>query len=407
MGADSIAVPAASGDPARALVQLVNAAQRVLASIRAAECALVGASAGCVTVAAAVLSGDEGASSGVRALAALVASLAALMWWLERRPETGAAARRIDRAEGRSGELVTAFELATRGASAARKSEIADLLAARASSRLSMRRCMRAVLPSSIALLALPCAALAVLALSVEATHDEGPERAIESAAGSLAAEARHVRAAAARSAARGAGGADTAAKLQALAEDAERGRRELLARSAAPSAPPGIDAQLGAHEARLNELARESTDRSVASELEAAQRSIRSARDALAAAGRKEASHTTETDVSAGTGATRTGASGAGSASSPPTTAGHAMQERSPTPDSGARIAASGETHASKPERRASELDNSTRTSEHGPVSTEHGLDAGRWWPARYDAVVERWVESRRDAHATPSHDR
>ena len=133
----------------------------------------------------------------------------------------------------------------------------------------------------------------------------------------------------------------------------------------------------------------------------------FRSARDALAAAGRKEASHTTETDVSAGTGATRTGASGAGSASSPPTTAGHAMQERSPTPDSGARIAASGETHASKPERRASELDNSTRTSEHGPVSTEHGLDAGRWWPARYDAVVERWVESRRDAHATPSHDR
>ena len=66
MGADSIAVPAASGDPARALVQLVNAAQRVLASIRAAECALVGASAGCVTVAAAVLSGEASSMMSIR-----------------------------------------------------------------------------------------------------------------------------------------------------------------------------------------------------------------------------------------------------------------------------------------------------------------------------------------------------
>jgi hypothetical protein len=413
MDADSAPSLALAADPSRELAHLLAVAWRVVVSIRVAECAIVGASAGCVTIGAAVASGAAEASTQARAIAALVALLAALMWWIERRPDVGAVARRIDRAEDRSGELVTAFEIAARRAHNARPTEVGDLLAARAASSLSLARCLRAAAPSSVALLALPCAAVAVLALAIDVSRDgvsrDGADEVeVESAAASLAAEAQHVRAASARIAARGASAADAAAEMRALANDAERMRRDLLAKSMTPSQAA---AELASNEARVRALVdRELADRSVAADLDAALGAIRAARDDFARAD-GASSRSRAAAVSAGAeGASDRGADASVAAAPPPVSSpGDVRGGGERSRDADARAATRAEDHAVS--RSSSPVDSprdGSPAESANPIRTdERGLDAGRWWPSRYDGVVERWVESQRDARATPSHDR
>lgn len=413
MDADSAPSLALAADPSRELAHLLAVAWRVVVSIRAAECAIVGASAGCVTIGAAVASGAAESSTEARAIAAVVALLAALMWWIERRPDVGAVARRIDRAERRAGELVTAFEIAAHRTHDARRTEVGDLLAARAASSLSLSRCLRAVAPSSVALLALPCAAVAVLALAIDfshdgVSHDGAVERDVASAAASLAAEAQHVRAASARIAARGASAADAAAEMRSLADDAERSRRDLLANSMTPSQAA---ADLASNEARVRALAeRERADHAARADLDAALRAIRAARDDLARADRGASSRSRAAAVSEGADRAEGAADrGAEASVAPASSPGDVRGGRERSRDADARAATRAEDQAvSRSSPPADSPRDASPAESANPIrADERGLDAGRWWPSRYDAVVERWVESQRAARTTPSHDR
>jgi hypothetical protein len=359
-----------------------------------------------------------GALSGAGIAAGLGGILATLGWWLERRPDIAAVVRRIDRRAGWSGELVTAFEVGRRNSARPPATEVERTLAGRVAARLSLKRCLRAAAPSSVALLALPFASAAVLLLALDAAGERAgsdgssaatavPGRAGSGAAsGSLASAARSLRSAAARSAA--AAEAETARELLALADAADELRRELGSSAHDASAADALSEQA----ARLRDLAaRTRLDPASTAEIEQAERALAAARiewsrDRADARGANRVSGAgvpphpapdSDSAAASGSGA-RSAAADRGSASA--SVPGGRSTDVGGEQDRPARAAAG--AGGTQDQDRTSP---SPRTAAGPGLETEErGADSGRWWAQRYDAVVERWVETlRADRNGRP----
>jgi hypothetical protein len=332
----------------RPLAARVRFARRGLAAARSAECILIGASALCLTLAAAAASGAALGAVDAWGVAIGCGALASGAWWLEHRRAPAQVARAIDRARALEGALITAWEVEARGDAVGRA------LGLRVLRRLTARDALRAVLPFTAPLLALPFAAAALLAVALDAGRDARGGAGLAPITGRLesqlagagageAADAagvstaeRHELADLARRAealerARANGdwtAEETLEELRDLGEAVERVRRALPARSALR---------------RRLEQARGTLD------------------TALAALGEGSGAPGGE-DLRGEAGGAGTGAAAQGMMGGPPNPV--------EGPAAGPEVAAGG-----------------------GGA----GVVGGRWWPGEHDEIVERWVESRR----------
>lgn len=417
MDASSRPGRAADADAARDLYGLVRSAVRFLVSIRVAECALIGVSVAGLTIAAGILSGDSSSSPALRAAGALGAVFAASGWWLERRPDIASVVRRIDRREGWSGELVTAFEVG-RGVAAGRSaSEIGELLGRRVAAQVSLARCLRAAAPSSAALLALPFASAAVLFLAIEATRaadttDEGRVDAralaaagVEAVADSLSSAAQHLRQASSRAVAAGPVASEEAREMLALATAAEDVRREL----ASGRLPARVMRDLDDQAARLQALASAArTDRALATDLDQAERALNAARRDLAQA---RGADPLRLPQAGGDGpASDVPGDSAWSSTSgqrPPASAGVSQTPSTPARDPGSSTGRPGAGSPGGGGDRAPTGVPAPDTAGDALLTEERGTTGGRWWAQRYDAVVERWVEAQREERTGEPRDR
>lgn len=358
----------------RSVGAVVRCARAGLRAARALECALFFATGALLAHAAALLSGAEGSAWGV---ASLCGSLAAASWWLEHPCPLAATARALDVSLRHQGALALAFELEARRA-AHGFSAMEELVRARVLARLRVAEAVRASLPSFF----LPVAAPAVAGLLLLLVLDRR---------GAPAEEARDLGALGAgleRALSAGLGTEASDSELGAIA-DLHRHVRELRARLEFGAASPASAAE----RTRATEEARahlEALDRRLA-ELAAREPALRprldEARawvDALAMvlppasveAGSRAAESRPAASLAADPAATGGAASGTGAGSltgAPPDgTISRPMAE--PAPSTPAPDALP------------------------GPAL---GLQRGSFWPAEYDAVVERWVELSRAAQA------
>jgi hypothetical protein len=326
---------------ARVVSARVRSARRAHLVLVGGESLLIGASAGLVTLAAAVAAGALAADAQAFAAAILAAILAAAAWWSERRGDEASVARAIDRNAGLSGALLTAFEAERLGS----PSSLAGLLAARVAPAVSAARYLRESLRSSAALLAVPCVAAALWGLAVDGLPAQRGDRASGGATmeggKAILAQAELLRSEAERLASSPGITAKEADELNVLAAEADR----IRARAQDPGASPDL---LTAH---VREVSRR----------------LEALRPALAPAG-----------VTPGA-ADGTMAGPDARADRHP----NASMKDPLRPDSAPPgVHAPGASTASGPGSAA-----------------EAGVGAWRWWPARYDAVVDRWIESRRAA--------
>ncbi len=142
----------------------VRYAHRGLASVRLLESCAVALAAATTALAAAVVSGASLERGGPWWAAALCALLTGATWGIELHLGGRALAARIDRALGQGGALLTAWEVEG-GASVGR---IGGLLARSIAEKIPARRMLRAVLPVSAPLFALPFAGATLLFLALE-----------------------------------------------------------------------------------------------------------------------------------------------------------------------------------------------------------------------------------------------
>jgi hypothetical protein len=318
----------------------VRAAYRGRSLLVALESAVIGASAGIAALAAAIAGRAEPRDAQTIALLALVATLGAVSWWLERRAAIGDVARAIDARADWHGALTTAFESEAR----ADASPVAALLARRLAPSVPTRRFLGGEARSSSMVLAAPFLAAAFLGAVSEgrsaaqsapvSASSRGPARGPRgSAPGALSARAEDLRAEAERLAALPGRSPEEEAALRSLAEEAQR----LAAQAGRPETP------LARLEGEAAELARR----------------IEALRGATPEAG-------VATGDQRGT---------MGGPESPVDAAGDGSMRDTPpsSPPADARPGT--------------------------PPAPGSGVGASRWWPERYDAIVERWVEARRAA--------
>jgi len=144
-------------------------ARRGLVSVRSLESLFVALALGATTLAAAVESGGALSSRGVWYVAAVNAALGGILWGREHWRSTREVARAIDGNLELHGELFTAWEVEGRE----RPTDIDRMLGRRVAGRLDARKMLRAALPSSAPLLALPFAAAALLFWSLESARED------------------------------------------------------------------------------------------------------------------------------------------------------------------------------------------------------------------------------------------
>ena len=142
----------------------VRYARRGLASVRLLESVAVALAAATGAAAAAVFSGASLSQGGPWWAAALCALLTGATWGIELHLGGRALAARIDRALGQGGALLTAWEVE----GGARVGRIGGLLARSVAEKVPARRMLRAVLPVSAPLFALPFAGATLLFLALE-----------------------------------------------------------------------------------------------------------------------------------------------------------------------------------------------------------------------------------------------
>jgi hypothetical protein len=367
---------------------LVRAAWRFLVALRAVECALVGASAAVLTLAAGIYSGSATDALALRIASTIAAVLAALSWWLEHEPDLDSTERRIDRREQFGGELVTAFEVGRKHASRAARehravdadiaNEIERALGERVASRLTLARCLRAIAPASAVLLAAPLAGAAVLFAAIDHAHyvqscsadaADGATLGVDGALGSLAAGAQSLRTAAASAE------TEDARALTALAEDVEHVRASVATRALSPAAASseldGAIDRVRALSERSDASSKSVRDEpSATTELDRARRALESARAELARNASDARSRTDRARVA------------------------------EPSRNDGERSAPS---IIARPDVVPPDPSEPTERSSGASAAEERGASGGRWWPERYDAIVERWVEMQR-ASSPPS---
>jgi len=339
----------------RSVLAAVRAARAGLCAARALEALLLFAAGALVTASAVLLSEATGREAA--SVAWLGGALCAAAWWGEHALGLAATARALDRELGADGALATAFELEQRRA-ALRPLE--ELLRERVLAPLRLAPLWRALRPSILVPLGAPLAAGVVFALVLDARAvsptDEpaalapGLENALDAAELALertapVAESQAARAALARLRAAlplaGAPGAAPEARAEAAQAGAELERR--LAELGA-ALEPGAERPAALEQARLW-------------------------LDALRA-GLAPASN----------------AAGSGPPLDGPLTRGPAQ----------------GTISGSNPEPTplAEPMTNDrTPAAAEAPASEALATQQGTWWPAEYDAVVERWLALSRAA--------
>lgn len=313
----------------------VRAAHRGRTLLIAIESSIVGLSTGIATLAVGATARVDPNDPQTVALLVLVGILGALTWWMERRGDAASVARSIDRRSGLAGALTTAFETE----SVANRTPVAAALAASIAPLVSPRRFLAREMRSSAAVLAAPFLALALLGAVTEGRVSLDDPRDLDSAVVSSSSTVLG------RS-------ADLRARARHLASSPGISAQEIAAlRTLAQRAGP-IDTGAAAPEASM-------------AKLEA---------DLAEIARRIEAS--------------RNPAPGAGVASGGRDGTMGGRDPRIDRPTDGPMR----ETPSSNPPPNAS--------APAVPGSgAEGGVGASRWWPERYDGVVERWIEARRAA--------
>lgn len=350
-----------SGDAPDSVAGVVLAVRAALRLTRLAECVLLFVAALLLTRAAALVSGLAGAElEAAWAVALLCGALCAAAWWLEHPQGARATARALDQRLRHHGALVTAFELETRAA----RSPMEALVSARVLTRLRTGEALRALVPSLFLPVAAPTLAALALVLAVDARRApppreldflalaEGLEQAL--AMGSLD-EART-----------GLAGEDpegglSRRQVQALGE-------VLHGRGALPWSAEGWREDPAAARATVEAL-----DRRVA-EL------ARGLEPGSELAGRLEEARVWLDALRMGLAATPEGAGGprAGEGETPGAADGTISGSSAPA-----------EVAPSSPDA----MPPSPAPGEASPTPAL-GRQAGRWWPAEYDAVVARWLE-------------
>ncbi len=319
--------------------RLVRLARRLWATARLAEAVLLGLAAGGGTLAAAVLSGASVTSLGAGLAGAVSALLCALTWLAEGRRTPGEMARRIDRRLERGGAFLTAFECEQREAG-----PLAAALVERVGADVGRRDVRRAVSPPSIAFLAAPLFAAALVLFAVE----HGPGAAPAGARPALRALATELGTLAA--------GAESEPLTELAAEASELAGGEL-----APERLASRLRRLRGDLGRVRDTA--------GAQLERADELAESALAALTGA-------PIEPDAAPPHGAARGGMGASDLVRGAP-----------------------GSTMGGSPSRNedAPEVAPADRPDSAGPVASEReaGVLAGRWWDERYDAIVLAWVES------------
>lgn len=334
--------------------------------MRALECAAAASFAAACVVTAGLLDGSA-ASLPLFVVAGAAGVAAGAMLWRERPPRAASVARRADARAGLEGALPTVLDVlqrAGRQEPQPQTSAVTGLLASRVAARVTARDLARAALPRSPLAIVAPLAGAALVALALERA---APPAVIPTSTASSG-----LRAAAQQSRARGA---------TATADVLDAATRRVEAAERLPSGPEGDRARAAAT-AELARLAAtlearpDAPDRRLDSDLEAAA--------GRAALERAIAALDPRTDPSRGE-------PGGGSASSGGGEAGgggglRAGQGLANQPGDGRML---GPPAGGEP-----------GTAQAGPVAGAaasggpgRGVPAARWWPRRYDDVVERYL--------------
>lgn len=362
----------------------------VFASLRATllvECALLFL-AGVWSARGAALLSRAGPGSGL--VLGLCGLLCALTWWLEHPLERAATARALDRRLRHHGALTTAYELERRSSGSARTAPLRSpleafsplnrmeqLVCARVLARLRFAEAFRALFPPLLVPVGAPLAAGLFLLLVVDA------QRAAASAGVDLGALGAGLERAVSAAALDPGEAQPSRGELRRLLGEVQT-LRTRLPDGAAPTEP-----ERAVLAARLAEL-----DRSLGERLASC------APDDPLARSQREHLEEARTWLDA----LRTGLAPGTEAGS--LTGSEAVGTISP-PD-GSRPAAD-PTAPDSPRASPSAPGPMSRTPDpvptavpDDPASGEHlGVQAGTFWPAEYDAVVERWIELSRAARA------
>jgi hypothetical protein len=361
--------------PVRACVRRVWRAQVLR---RAIESFLIGVAAVLVCLAASVASGAREFFTAIWVASGAVGWLAASSWWLEHAPTEASVARRLDG----DGALITAYEFEVSGS----RSRLQSLLSRRVVAELahSGRRIART--PSAL-MFAILLAAGALFALTLE-SGPTSSSRLVDARRSTLAERARALVAAADHDA-------------DALSADTAGDVRELVSTAATLATTRTSERQLADFAARADRAALD----------QAGHPRVQEALDAAASAARDLSS------ALAGNFASR-------SLAGPDEQAAAASDPSNATSDRASGRVSDGarDRVARQPSATASEEPNAVRVGDSGTdmrdgsadvtmlrphlgpasdaaanVAAERGLSGVRWWPRRFDAIVERWVEHQR----------
>lgn len=317
----------------------VRTALRGRWALTVGESLMIAASAGIVTMTSAVAGGSPTTDGQALTVALAVAILAGFAWGFERSANARSVARAMDRRFGLSGAWLTAYEAESRGSS----SPLANLLAREIAPAASVNRFVSEAAKSSALFLAAPLASAALWSLAIEARESSPVDRiaATRTAgtmSGSVRGEALHSE-------------ATRLAALPGLSSDLVEKLRALAAEAQALQSQPRRSA--------VFDPDRSAIECDIAARLEVLRHS------ALPSGMTPDARDGTM--------------EGPGARIEP--SPGASMHQT--TPPSSVPISASG---ATSPGTEAA-------------ADAERGVLASRWWPTRYDSIVERWVESGRAA--------
>lgn len=353
----------------RDLVDAARRAARLHAGVRGLECAAAGLLGGSVVFAAGVASGAMVAPA-LSIVASVVAALTAAVAWRERAPRSEDVARRADRTAGLDGALPAVLDRAhvrSRGVEPA-SSGVEALLAARVRAAVGPGELARAALPRTPLALVAAALGFALVAVALEQRGEPPPSVGVAAGLRSAAEQARAT------------GGRARADALEIAAR-----RVEAVERAAAPGLPapdPGERARAALELQRLaRSLAPEDPARGA---LERAARALEPQAAARAPG------------AAPAPGPGSPGTAGAGRGAGLPSRSGAGPDGPTPEPPVGPALAnVPGDGRMLGPPV-GGESDPQSGGPSSGTAATGgpgRGVLSARWWPSRYDAVVERYL--------------
>lgn len=383
MGASAAIATEITDTSRNAVCTSVRHAWRGVALARGIESVLVAATAFGGCLAAALHGGADVAGPHPWIAASGVALLAGGSWWIEHRPSVPSVARRLDRIAGHHGALVAALESELRGD----PTDVEALLSQRVSAALADRSRPRLERMPSMVSWAAPFAALAVLMFVVESRTTQ-IARAVRTRTQALSASVAALDAAVEQHGATlpPSIAADARAIGRTVA-DMGRGDRaawsEVASRAErAADALPVADAVQRA----LADVARRAHElveaRFAAATMDSSAVPSRSSSDATAARDTAELARSSSRP----------------SQRSTPTGQVSRVDAGASLRDESSPGVAVGAADGTMPGLESAGPPSTDRDSPLSAVG-ERGLPALRWWPRRFDPIVERWIEGQRVA--------